>query len=277
MGKKKSKKDQFAAQPAQAADEAIYGGSAIEEDMKAQLAEEFAEIKRLENQEIKPGELHVGNFVLDTNQLELRYYGEGLTRDQWLDMGKYLKHHEGTIQWMIGDWALMAEPYLDEWVDENDELYQEIRVMEKDVPAGKYQWLAAQTDYSYSSLTKFKHYAEMFPAFRRRKSLTYSHHVQVASLPKEDQERLLDEAVSPGGGKERLSVRELKRLAMAAAQIPYKRTANPNIHIMYRINDLREALEPKRWHKLSAQRQQEIYHELRTMLGQIEELGFKEN
>lgn len=282
MGKRK--KDMFGASTppdtAQGFSEITYGKQQLTDDFRTQLASEFDDI---EGEKIKAGELHIDEFVIDTNALELRYNGDtaDLTFDEWRRMGAYLHQHQSTIQWMIGDWVLLAENHLDEWVSENDETWQEIKTKlksDQSVPEGKYMWLALHTDYSYSSLTKFKHYAEMFPVFRRRKTLTYSHHVEVAKLDDiAAQNSMLDAAVNPPPEmeKERLSVRELRDLiattySLGAGDTAGNTSGNP---IQTNIDKLKEFTGSKAFLELSKKQRKALYHDLQSILRQMEEAG----
>lgn len=279
MGKAKKFSNPKSTDTAQAVSDKIYDEAEFSLDIKAQLASEFEEI---EKEQIQPGELRIDNFVLYPDKLTLEYRGnpEDLTFTEWQKMGSYLHQHQSAIQWMLGDWALMAEAHLDEWISEDDEQWQEIKAKltsDADIPNGKYLWLAMHTDYSYSSLTKFKHYAEMFPVFRRRKTLTYSHHVEVARLDDPSAQDSMLDAAEPAenDSKARLSVRDLRKLIEATYSLSAGSDDNHTDQIPFQsdIEKIRQFTGSKQFQKLSKKQRQALYNELQSILLQMEEAG----
>lgn len=85
----------------------------------------------------------------------------GLSFEQWDEIGVTLLAVEAGIQWWIGDWLNYGEDHLPD----------------------RYTQAEAFTARSYSTLTKWSYVARRFPAFRRRKMLSWSHHAELASLP----------------------------------------------------------------------------------------------
>ncbi|MEO1666671.1 MAG: hypothetical protein AAFU54_18685 [Chloroflexota bacterium] len=142
------------------------------------------------------GEIQRGNFVL--TMTGLKYEGEELTLTEWQEFGDWLGQLKDSIQWMIGDWANIAEANLDTWVAPDGREFKT-----------RYKDLLEKTDYSYSSLRKFSMVASAFPMFRRRNTLTYSHHAEVAHLDEDEQERFLDLAEA-NDIRDRWSVRVLR-------------------------------------------------------------------
>jgi hypothetical protein len=144
------------------------------------------------------GRIQRGNFVMTMTGLE--YQGEELSLQEWREMGSWLNQLRDSIQWMIGDWANMAHDYVDTWVSPDGREFET-----------RYAELLENTDYSYSTLRKFASIASAVPMFRRRNTLTFSHHVEVAHLPEDEQERFLNmaEPNEVRGGK-RMSVRDLR-------------------------------------------------------------------
>ena len=130
------------------------------------------------------GRFIVGKFVLSPVGLELA--DQDVTAHEWLEFGSWLSKFQDSIQWILGDWVNVANDQSSNWGE-------------------RYEDLVQQTDYSYSSLTKFAHYSRRFPFFRRRKNLTYSHHIVVVDLPESEQDEWLDHAETQG-----LSVRALR-------------------------------------------------------------------
>lgn len=143
------------------------------------------------------GRIQRGNFVLTMTGLE--YNGDELTLQEWREMGMWLNQLKDSIQWMIGDWANMALGYVDTWTKPDGTEFET-----------RYAELLKSTDYSYSTLRKFASVAAAVPVFRRRNTLTFSHHVEVARLPDEAQERFLDLAEPNEIREKPMPIRELR-------------------------------------------------------------------
>ena len=60
------------------------------------------------------------------------------------------------------------------------------------------------THYEYNTLAKFKHVAARFQSLRRRKSLSWSHHEAVASLPPKEADKWLENAEIGGWSRAEL-------------------------------------------------------------------------
>ena len=111
----------------------------------------------------------------------------------WADALLDMRSRERGMQWAIGDPMLFGK-----------ERYGE-----------EYSQVLDAADYEDQTLLSCQWVASRFGIFRRRKSLSFSHHLEVASLPPEQADALLDEAERSGWSKRDLRerVRELKAAA----------------------------------------------------------------
>lgn len=106
-----------------------------------------------------------------------------ITKDEWLSVFKALKQVEGCVQFWIGDCLAYRQQ---KW--------------------GMYEDIAEETGYDNRTLRLLKNTSEHIESGRRLPDLSFSHHVEVASLPPDKQELFLNKAV-----EENLSVRDLRR------------------------------------------------------------------
>lgn len=105
-----------------------------------------------------------------------------VSKDEWMDVFKALKQVEGCVQFWIGDCLAYRQQ---KW--------------------GMYDDIAEETGYDERTLRLVKNTSEKIESGRRLPDLSFSHHVEVASLPSEKQTEFLNRAV-----EEKLSVRELR-------------------------------------------------------------------
>jgi len=106
-----------------------------------------------------------------------------LERHEWLVVGRRLGGVSRCNQWWLGDWVRYGA---EKWGE-------------------KYTQAAKITGYDPRSLANMASIAAAFDSSRRRDDLTWSHHVAVAALSEQEQERWLDRAAA-----ERLSVADLR-------------------------------------------------------------------
>lgn len=99
--------------------------------------------------------------------------------DNWESIGEQLNQIEGAIQWWIGDWLNFGErKYGEMYAQAVDE--SQVRTWQQ------YKWVANAIESS------------------RRRELSFSHHVEVASLEPNEQEYWLEKAESEGMSKSTL-------------------------------------------------------------------------
>lgn len=115
---------------------------------------------------------------------------EGLSRAEWEEIGRKLTRITELSAWMIGDWASYGQwEYGSAYREACEALGLEYKTVRQ------YAWVAG----------KFSHH-------RRRESLSFNHHLEVASLSEGDQEHWLSEAERLGLSKNSL------RLAVAGSK-----------------------------------------------------------
>lgn len=119
-----------------------------------------------------------GEFT--TTGLKIR---DGLSRDEWLKGWAQLKKVSGVVQWAMGDWLAYGERNYGEEI---------AQALDDD-------------DYDYKTLTNWKYVAGKVDTSRRRESVSFSKHAEVAPLDPEDQDRVLEKAE-----KENLTVRQVR-------------------------------------------------------------------
>jgi N6-adenosine-specific RNA methylase IME4 len=116
---------------------------------------------------------------------------DDLPYDRWLSLGETLKRMEKSVQWWIGDWLRFGE-----------RRYGEM-----------YSQALEATDYSYQALNDMKWVANAVEPSLRQENLSWSHHKEIAALPTEQAQELLEKAET-----DRLSVRELRSEVREAKQ-----------------------------------------------------------
>jgi len=127
--------------------------------------------------------------------------GDGTDYDTWLAAGGRLLGAASSINWWVGDWILHGET---QW-GATDSGMAMIR-----------REICAVTNLDPQTLERVRHIAASVPPEVRREALSWSHHVEVASLPPETQQGLLDLAaegdVDPvSGERRRWPVERLRR------------------------------------------------------------------
>jgi N6-adenosine-specific RNA methylase IME4 len=95
-----------------------------------------------------------------------------LTVEEWLEIGLKLQSVERSVMWWLGDWLRYGE-----------RKYGEM-----------YSQALEETDYSYQTLADAAWVAGKVEFSRRRENLPFSHHREVAPLPPEQQDEILDAA-----------------------------------------------------------------------------------
>lgn len=114
-------------------------------------------------------------------------FRRGLTKDEWLRLGKQLIDLESGIQFWIGDWINKGK--------------------EKGWKWGKYEDALELTDYQYGTLANYASTARQVKFSDRSENLPYTHHELIANKidTREQQIKWISKAE-----KNQLSVRELK-------------------------------------------------------------------
>lgn len=106
---------------------------------------------------------------------------DGLSYDEWWQIGQTLQQMERSVQWWLGDWWNYGQPRYGELAS------QATRDAIKDA-----------TGHTYRSIQNASYVAKEFQNARRRANLSWSHHEAVKGLSEEDADALLDAAESEG-------------------------------------------------------------------------------
>lgn len=96
----------------------------------------------------------------------------GLSFEDWARAGRQLSGIVDSSAWWLGDWLVFGKTHY----------------------ADCYQLAVQRAGLRYQTLRNYAWVARRFPVSRRRAALTFQHHAEIASLPVEEQNRLLDQA-----------------------------------------------------------------------------------
>jgi hypothetical protein len=124
---------------------------------------------------------------------------ERLAYADWRRIGTQISLISNASSWWLGDWLIYGQ-----------ERYPD-----------RYRIAVSETSLDYGTLRNYAWVARKFPMSRRRDSLSFQHHVEVASLAEADQDIWLERAV-----RFKWSKAELRKRLRAGAE-PQIRTANP--------------------------------------------------
>lgn len=96
----------------------------------------------------------------------------GLSFEDWAQAGRQLSNIVDSSAWWLGDWLVFGKTHYSDC----------------------YQLAIQRAGLRYQTLRNYAWVARRFPIERRHARLTFQHHAEIASLPIEDQDRLLDQA-----------------------------------------------------------------------------------
>ena len=114
----------------------------------------------------------------------------GLSFEDWSKAGRQLSGIVDSSAWWLGDWLVFGKTHYSDC----------------------YQMAIQGAGLRYQTLRNYAWVARRFDVDRRRAKLTFQHHAEVASLPVEEQDRLLDQA--------ELEMWTTKQLRTAIRQVP---------------------------------------------------------
>lgn len=119
-----------------------------------------------------------------------------VTFDQWVDVGRPILNAAAYSPWYIGDWLLYAEQ---RWAtnETGDEITSERARIRRAV--------ADVANVDLESLRAYRWVAGNIAPGRRRAGVSWSHHQQVAALPAEVADGLLEQAEREGWSKRDLA------------------------------------------------------------------------
>ena len=112
---------------------------------------------------------------------------EQMTEDEFMELGNRLHKVNVSIQWWIGDWLNIAKT--ESKYKENQKIQEKIKYMKLTCLVSEYSTL-----YSDGYLSNIAWVCSRIEPSRRREKLSFSHHQEVASLSKKEQEYWLDKA-----------------------------------------------------------------------------------
>jgi hypothetical protein len=95
-----------------------------------------------------------------------------LSFERWLSVGAKLSDIHTSSAWCLGDWLVYGESAY----------------------SGRYRDAVEQTSLDYQTLRNYAWVARRFPLSRRRDSLSFGHHAEVAALPSAEQDYWLRKA-----------------------------------------------------------------------------------
>lgn len=112
----------------------------------------------------------------------------GLSFDEWADAGPKIVRVLDTFAWCLGDWLVYGQERFE----------------------SRYAEAAEKVGLGYQTLRNYAWVARRFEASRRRASLSFQHHAEVASRPPAEQDAWLDRAAKYGWSRNQLR-RQLKK------------------------------------------------------------------
>lgn len=121
-----------------------------------------------------------------------------LSFDKWLGIGHQLAAQTTSTAWCLGDWLAYGETAF----------------------TGRYREALERTSLEYQTLRNYAWVAKRFTLSRRRDSLSFGHHAEVASLVEPEQEYWLRKAEELGWSRNRLRVEVRSSLRERAAASP---------------------------------------------------------
>jgi hypothetical protein len=118
---------------------------------------------------------------------------EGLSYDEWAQVGRSVQRVNEASAWWVGDWLIYG----------------------RDAFGDRYRKAIDATGFDYQTLRNYAWVAARFELSRRRDKLSFGHHAEVASLEAEEQDGWLDRASVHGWSRN-----ELRRRIRAEAERP---------------------------------------------------------
>jgi hypothetical protein len=145
----------------------------------------------------------------------------GVEFDAWLVMGRRLTSISNACAWYLGDWLVYGE---------------------RAFPT-RYKTAMAATSLDYQTLRNYAWVARRFPLSRRRDSLSFQHHAEVAPLPDADQDLWLLRAE-----RSRWSRNELRRQLSGSRRLSGPPAPEPPVKVSVEVTRTQE----QRWRKAAS-------------------------
>lgn len=143
---------------------------------------------------------------------------EGLNIGQWIGIGETLQRMERSVQWWLGDWWRYGERRYGEMAS------QASRDLVKDV-----------TGHALQTVKNAAWVADKFELSRRRDNVPFSHHAEVAALPANEADALLDTVQAEG--TKRADLREMvkERKTVIAVEAALAQPAPDPINVPWNV------------------------------------------
>ena len=164
---------------------------------------------------------------------------DGMSFDSWRELGCQVILVANCSAWWLGDWLVYGE-----------QAYGD-----------RYKQAIADTSLSYQTLRNYAWVARRFPVSRRRDTVSFGHHVEVAALPDDEQDVWLARA-------ERLNWSSAKlRRALQAAKLANLRTSGDEGTSQTRALKIEVPAERhERWQSAAAQKNRSMAEWIITTL-----------
>jgi hypothetical protein len=111
---------------------------------------------------------------------------EGLTLDQWTEIGAHLATAVNSTPWWVGDWIIYAHTTFETDDDGNAISTGGAAVRVR----------LAELGFEHETIDRCRRVAAKFPPSARHETLSWAHHLEVAALEPDDAHRLLHEAAT---------------------------------------------------------------------------------
>lgn len=146
------------------------------------LREKSPELADSSLHSVRRGESRFGfDRIVHTQKTSLQL-APGVPLESWKRVGQQIHRIADSSCWWFGDWLVYGE---------------------KSYP-GRYREAIEQTNLDYQTLRNYAWVARAFELSRRRDSLSFQHHAEVAALPEEQQEVWLNRAAEFRWSRRRL-------------------------------------------------------------------------
>lgn len=140
--------------------------------------------------------------------------------DDWRHLGQQIFVIADSSGWWLGDWLVYGQ---DQYPD-------------------RYRTAITETSLGYQTLRNYAWVARQFSVARRRSTLSFQHHAEVASLPEEEQDRWLNRA-----DKFRWSRNELRRRIRSTQSIERSTKGESKVQVQVQVHA--ETSQRARWER----------------------------
>lgn len=186
--------------------------------------------------------LHVeatdGVALLDSEMLSGRtclHLPDNLSIASWCQVGERIQTVVDSSAWWIGDWLVYGQTHY----------------------VGRYRRAMEGTSLHYQTLRNYAWVARKFEPGRRRKELTFHHHMEVAALTKEEQDHWLDFAARLNWTRD-----ELRRQIRASISPARDQPDTPPVQLNLQLDEIR--LE--RWRAAAEKSNQDLKDWIRSIV-----------